>query len=72
MNRKSVTKYTSSAWVLHKIDASYETDEDNDERYISDEEYHGNYTFIVIEEDKKKCKTSNIRNNLQMENFEDE
>lgn len=66
MNRKS----TVSVWVLHKID--YETDEECD---ISDEEYHGNYTFIVIEDDKKKCKVvSNIKANLLQidNNFEDE
>lgn len=72
MNRKSVI----SAWVLHKIDASYETDDDSDDKDISDEEYHGNYTFIVIEDNKKKCKlmASNIKSNLLQrdEDFEDE
>lgn len=72
MNRKSVI----SAWVLHKIDASYETDDDSDDKDINDEEYHGNYTFIVIEDNKKKCKVmaSNIKSNLLQkdEDFEDE
>jgi hypothetical protein len=73
MNRKSVV----SAWVLHKIDASYETDDDSDDKDINnDEEYHGNYTFIVIEDNKKKCKlvASNIKTNLLQkdEDFEDE
>ena len=68
MNRKS----TSSAWVLHKIETMYETDEDDKD--LSDEEYYGNYTFIIIEDDKKKTKTvSNIKSNLQIDcNFEDE
>lgn len=66
MNRK----IASSVWVLHKIDTHYETDEDAD---MNDEEYQGNYTFVVIEEDKKKCKTANIKSNLQIdESFEDE
>jgi hypothetical protein len=66
MNRK----VASSVWVLHKIDAQYETDEDLD---MSDEEYQGNYTFVVIEGGKKKCKTTNIKSNLQLDdNFEDE
>jgi hypothetical protein len=66
MNRKLV----SSVWVLYKIDTSYETDEDTD---MNDEEYQGNYTFVVIEEDKKKCKAVNLKSNLQIdENFEDE
>lgn len=72
MNRKSVI----SAWVLHKIDASYETDDESDDKDITDEEYHGNYTFIVIEDNKKKCKlmASNIKSNLLQrdEDFEDE
>lgn len=72
MNRKSVI----SAWVLHKIDASYETDDDSDDKDLTDEEYHGNYTFIVIEDNKKKCKlvASNIKSNLLQkdEDFEDE
>lgn len=49
MNRKLV----SSVWVLYKIDTSYETDEDTD---MNDEEYQGNYTFVVIEEDKKNVR----------------
>jgi len=67
MNRKTKD---SNTWVFHQFKMS-----PNDEEWTQqhDEEYNGNYTFIVIEDNKKKCKKYENNNNLQLDtNYEDE
>lgn len=71
MNRKAPTSQYS--WVL-ELRKSPSISDDDEWSQQQDEEYNGNYTFIVIEDSKKKCKhVANIQPNLQMDtNYEDE
>ena len=75
MNRKAPSlRFVNSSWVLFPETAHASVCDDDEWSQQQEEEYNGNYTFIVIEDNKKKCnRVANIHNNLQVDtNYEDE
>lgn len=73
MNRKAPT----TIWNLHTINGPVSnTSFYDNEHDITDEEYYGNYTFIVIEDDRKKMKKHVVNEPIQLldmdYNYEDE
>jgi disulfide oxidoreductase YuzD len=69
MNRKTI----NTNFNLHYIQLTHTSNITCEKEHeVSDEEYHGNYTFIVIEDNRKKNKKGAFCGVLDIDNSYEE